>query len=215
MIEARYSIAQTVGGRSRPLLDLRNNPDHAHRFVEAQKAMYDFVADFVIKSISSRRFQTRLSFILKAHKIGFEFIDPQAGQIRTVPVSLTNSAHKPPAQEDVLILLEELCDFISDNARNVTRSYLSAYFLWRMLWIHPFAEGNGSLGRLIAYAIIQISYGSVLHGAKSLPVLLAENREDYYEALADADKYFLVGEVNVVKLEELITRLLKRQLGDI
>lgn len=212
MSEERYSIAQTIGGSNRPLLDLRHNPADAQRFVEAQKAMYDLVADFVSKAISKQKLDMKVSLILKAHKVGFGFVDRHAGQIRNIPVSLTNSAHKPPDHSEVLILLEELCDFTNDNFHNMSRSYISAYFLWRLLWIHPFAEGNGSIGRLFAYAIIQVSYGSILPGAKTLPVLLSENRPEYYAALADADKHFSLGETNVLKLEDLICRLLEEQL---
>ncbi len=212
MNDGRYSVSQTVGGQNLPLLDLTNKPDDVHRFVEAQEAMYDFVAAFVAKAMSEKNLGIKVSSLLKAHKIGYGFIDSNAGQIRNLPVALTNSAHKPPRHEDVLILLEELCDFANDNFRNLSRCYLAAYFLWRLLWIHPFTEGNGSIARLFSYAIIQIDFGSMLPGAKTLPVLLSENRLEYYEALVDADKHYLQSKVNIDKLERLICRLLELQL---
>lgn len=40
--------------------------------------------------------------------------------------------------------------------------HLGAYVLWKLNWIHPFADGNGRTARAVAYVVMSIKLDSLL-----------------------------------------------------
>jgi Fic family protein len=86
--------------------------------------------------------------------------------------------------------------------------------MWRLNWIHPFADGNGRTARILSYVILSIRAGFVLPGAPTIPDQIVDNRTPYFEALDAADAAYKHGRViDLTKMEELITSLLARQLA--
>ena len=92
-------------------------------------------------------------------------------------------AHPDDAREEMQNLLDEIADFITevardDDYRNRSENKLSAvaYFHCRFENIHPFADGNGRVGRLLLNYLLM---------ALDLPPLniAFDTREQYYEAL--------------------------------
>jgi Fic family protein len=45
-----------------------------------------------------------------------------------------------------------------------TPIHLAAYLMWRLNWIHPFADGNGRTSRIISYVVLSIRAGAILPG---------------------------------------------------
>ena len=56
----------------------------------------------------------------------------------------------------------------------------------RLLWIHPFADGNGRVARLMSYAILQDSLGTI--GIWSIARGLARHEPTYKDRLEDCDQ---------------------------
>lgn len=73
--------------------------------------------------------------------------------------------------DEVRELLEELRDVSPENALTA-----AAYFHAKFENIHPFADGNGRVGRLA------MNYLLVLHGHPPI-IIHEENRKEYYDAL--------------------------------
>ena len=93
---------------------------------------------------------------------------------------VTGQSEVDAAPEDVTAemaeLLEELQDIVPDNALTA-----AAYFHAKFENIHPFADGNGRVGRLA------MNYFLVLHGHPPI-VIHEEDRRAYYEALEAWDE---------------------------
>ena len=89
---------------------------------------------------------------------------------------------------------------------------LAAYALWRLNWIHPFTDGNGRTSRALSYLIMCVRLGYRLPGPKSIPELLAENKQPYYDALERADEADRDGRLDLSAMEDLLAGLLAKQL---
>jgi Fic family protein len=85
--------------------------------------------------------------------------------------------------------------------------------MWRLNWIHPFADGNGRTSRILSYVVLSIRAGAVPPGAPTIPDQIVENRGSYFDALDAADAAWLNGKVDVSKMEELLGALLAKQLA--
>ena len=93
-------------------------------------------------------------------------------------------------------------------------TYLAAYALWRLNWIHPFVEGNGRTARAACYYLICMKQGSLLPGKKIVPERIREDRQEYCAALGAADQAWDNGQLDVTRLAEYLAGLLKRQLAE-
>ena len=93
-------------------------------------------------------------------------------------------------------------------------TYLAAYALWRLNWIHPFVEGNGRTARAACYYLICMKHGSLLPGRKIVPERIRESRQRYVDSLRVADQAWERGELDVTPLAEYLADLLKAQLTE-
>jgi Fic family protein len=85
--------------------------------------------------------------------------------------------------------------------------------MWRLNWIHPFADGNGRTSRIVSYVVLSIRAGSFLPGTPTIPDQIVDNRKPYFDALDAADLAFRSGKVDVSEMEELLGSLLANQLA--
>jgi Fic family protein len=85
--------------------------------------------------------------------------------------------------------------------------------LWRLNWIHAFADGNGRTARAVSYVVLSISLNSLLPGTPTIPDQIASDKNPYYEALEAADLGWKeTGQVDVSAMEHLLGMLLAKQL---
>ncbi len=108
--------------------------------------------------------------------------------------------------------VEHLCDYVNDNWEK-SALHLTGYVLWRLNWIHPFADGNGRTARAVSYVVLSVKLDSLLPGSPTIPEQISEDKEPYYKALEAADEVWKgSGTVNVSDLENMIGTMLARQL---
>jgi Fic family protein len=87
--------------------------------------------------------------------------------------------------------------------------------MWRLNWIHPFADGNGRTSRVTSYVVLSIRAGALLPGTPTIPDQIVDNRTPYFNALDAADLAFRDGDrIDVSKMEELLASLLANQLAE-
>ena len=153
-------------------------------------------------------FRLRASTILGLQRIALKGLSAYAGVFRPAGVDIGGSKHKPADAHLVPSRVEEMCDYITDNWTKPP-IHLTAYVLWRLNWIHPFTDGNGRTARAVAYMVLCIRLGYRLPGTKTIPELIAVDKDPYYSALEAAD----AGDLSV--LEKLLAALLAQQLYDI
>lgn len=157
-------------------------------------------------------YRLRLSHILSLHRAALEGISNFAGNFRPAGVEIHGSKHEPPPAHLVPELVEGLCDYVNANWDR-TALHLAAYVMWRLNWIHPFADGNGRTSRALSFTVLCIRSGAVFYGTPSVPDQIVQNRQPYFDALDVADAVWKeTGAVDVSKMEELIEGLLARQL---
>jgi Fic family protein len=135
------------------------------------------------------------------------------GRYREDPIYVGN--HIPPHFKDVPNLMDRFFSIVHENWTTVDHpTYLAAYALWRLNWIHPFVEGNGRTARAACYYLICMKQGSLLPGKKIVPERIRENRAEYYAALGTADQAWHNGQLDVTRLANYLAGLLKDQLAE-
>jgi Fic family protein len=175
---------------------------------------YDLGIQFVQTALDRHATKIRLSLILSLHREALAGISVFAGNFRPAGVKIQGSKHEPPGAHLVPGLVEELCDYVNDNWEKSTPIHLAAYVMWRLNWIHPFADGNGRTSRILSYVVLSIRAGFVLPGAPTIPDQIVDNRTPYFDALDAADDAFRKdGAIDVSKMEELVSGLLATQLA--
>lgn len=156
-------------------------------------------------------FKLRLSHILGLQREALAGISSYAGNFRPAGVAIEGSKHEPPGAHMVPELIEDLCDYVNDNWDR-TAIHLASYVMWRLNWIHPFADGNGRTSRITSYVVLCIRLGSVLPGLPTIPDQITKNRQPYFDALDAADAAYRDGRIDVSKMEELLSGMLAKQL---
>lgn len=181
---------------------------------EASNALeqFDWAMQEVERWIKSGSPNLRVSVLLKLHRSAMDGIDQYAGNFRPAGVAIRGSKHVPVAGDDVPRYVEEMLDYVLENWVEKTAIHLSSYVMWRLNWIHPFADGNGRTSRILSYMILCGKLGQVLPGSRTIPEQISENKGLYYEALEKADISFKKGALNVMAMEGLLEGYLANQL---
>ncbi len=135
-------------------------------------------------------FKLRPSTILTLHREALSGISSYAGLWRPAGVEIQGSKHSPPGAHLVPELVENMCDYVNEQWRDATAIHLAAYLMWRLNWIHPFADGNGRTARMTSYVVMSIKIGGVLAGTPTIPEQIVDNRVPYFDALDEADESF-------------------------
>lgn len=139
--------------------------------------------------------------ILSLHGLVLRMIeDDFAGRIRNGGVRITGANFVPPNATKVSDLLDELIDFVNTNPLGLNDIELATVFHHKLVWIHPFFDGNGRTVRLAMNLILM---------RKGFPpaIILKNDRKKYYEALNQANQG------NYQKLILLMSQALERTLN--
>jgi Fic family protein len=96
---------------------------------------------------------------LTLNRFALEDVNRFAGTFRNSSVTISGSRHQPPNAAKVPELVEDFCDYINANWETKSAIHLSAYALWRINWIHPFADGNGRTARIVSYVVLSAKLG--------------------------------------------------------
>jgi Fic family protein len=125
------------------------------RKAEAEAAnglrQYDSAVQSVHEALERKPFKLRLSLILTFQRKALEGISAYAGVFRPASVKILGSKHEPPGAHLVAALVEGLCDYVNENWNSSTPIHLAAYVMWRLNWIHPFADGNGRTSIILSF----------------------------------------------------------------
>ncbi len=176
MSDDRHSIAETV-------LLLTDPDEIARREAENGLRQFDLALEIIRSFVKDpdRPFKLRSSIILKLHRAALDGIHPLAGTWRNTAVTIGGSGHQPPEAAFVSEEIEHLCDYVNDNW-GLSAVHLAAYVLWKLNWIHPFADGNGRTARAVSYVVFSVKLDSLLPGSPTIPEQIAGDKKPYYKA---------------------------------
>lgn len=152
-------------------------------------------------SIVNEKYTLRSIDILSLHELVLRMIEDEfAGRIRNGGVRITGANFVPPNANKVSDLLDELIDFVNSNPLGLNDIELATVFHHKLVWIHPFFDGNGRTVRLAMNLLLM---------RKGFPpaIILKNDRKKYYEALNQANSG------NYQKLMLLMSQALERTLN--
>jgi Fic family protein len=204
----RHSIAEQL----ELITDLQ---EKARREAENGVRQFNLAINIIREHVkeAERPFRLRSSTILRLHKEVLEGIHLLAGTFRNTAVKIGGSGHQPVDAFLVPEETEHLCEYVNDNWSTKSALHLSAYVLWRLNWIHPFADGNGRTARTVSYVVLSIKLDGLLPGIPTIPDQIASDKSPYYLALEEADDVWkATSEVDVSKLEAMLEGMLAKQL---
>lgn len=174
--------------------------------------LYDYIVSLT-ENHNNPRIICRISTITNMHRIAFNNLSRYAGVFRISKVEITGSRHFPPPVEKIAVLVEDMNEYLLFNWDRASGVHLAAYSLWRLLWIHPFAEGNGVVARAFSYGVVCAKVGFMMPGEPTLPEQIAADRTAYYDALGAADQNWAEGRLDLGELESFIRNALNRQVA--
>lgn len=161
---------------------------------------HDKAIDYLY-SIVNDDYNLRSIDILSLHGLVLRSIeDDFAGRIRNGGVRITGANFTPPNANKVPDLLDELIDFINTNPLELNDIELATVFHHKLVWIHPFFDGNGRTVRLAMNLLL-------MRSGFPPAIILKNDRKKYYEALNQANGG------NYQKLTLLMCQSLERTLN--
>ncbi|MCK5040002.1 MAG: Fic family protein [Candidatus Aenigmarchaeota archaeon] len=159
--ETATLLGQGITPSEKPLRDVKEAEAHMNAFYE----MLDYKKDLSLQTI------------LYFHKKMFESTKQDiAGKIREHQVAIAGSKFLPPFPAEVYPLLVDFFKWYNKNKASLHPVELAALIHLKLVTIHPFADGNGRISRMMM--------NFALH-RKEFPMfnILYEKREGYYNAL--------------------------------
>lgn len=137
----------------------------------------------VFLEMLERRTPISNKILLRWHKNIFNHSKPEiAGKYRAYNVRV--GSHIAPDHREVKKLMNQLVRFINEEIDNINPVELAAIAHYRFEKIHPFADGNGRIGRLLMNHVLWFS---------GYPILIIEykKRNAYYRALENDEERFI------------------------
>lgn len=177
---------------------------------------FDEVIGLINAFIKSRKkYKLRPSTIQSLHRIAIKDIFTCAGNYRNEDndVIIEGSDHEPPDWLLVPGFVEDMCEYVNKGRK--TPIHYSAYVMWRLNWIHPFAGGNGRTTRAVSHLVLCTKLGYIVPGTPSIPEQIVADRDPYYDALTIADNGWKKGKIDVKRFEKLLSDMLAKQLVSI
>lgn len=170
--------------------------------------------DFILKKRKKMKLPITAEFIKEIHLVGFGWIFPKtAGKFRKVEVTVSD--HIPPKYYQLPEFMDSYCKDIKEQLKHLPALnkanfleklvHFLAWAHYRFLWIHPFRDYNGRIGRLL----INIILFNLDLPPIELKVETKSGRKEYIRALKNAD----AGDLS--KLESLIREAIEETTEDL
>ncbi|KKQ45901.1 MAG: Filamentation induced by cAMP protein Fic [Candidatus Moranbacteria bacterium GW2011_GWC2_37_8] len=157
--------------KGKPLKDHLEAKNHQ----EALEYLYDLVEQDKKNTFSE-------NLIRSLNQIVQQNIDKEwAGRYRNSGVIIGGADHKPPEALEIPKLMQNLIGWIGDNKKKMHPVELAGILHHRLVYIHPFFDGNGRTSRLAMNIIL-------MQSGFPLVIVLKNDRKRYYQTLSSADK---------------------------
>jgi Fic family protein len=153
----------------------------------------------VIETMVNSKYRMKAKDILHIHALVLQRIEKEfAGRYRNAGVRITGASFTPPNALKVDALMEDLLDWVN-HENELPVVVRATIFHHRMVWIHPFFDGNGRTVRLIFNLLLmQAGYPPA--------IILQQDRKKYYDALNKSNQG------NYEKLVLMVLQALERSL---
>lgn len=125
--------------------------------------------------------------LLQAHKLMMNDLIKESGRFRSGGVGVFDGkqvVHIAPPADIVPQLIADLFEWYKTSPLHILIK--SCIFHYEFEFIHPFADGNGRIGRM--WHTLLLSQWNSLFAWLPIEELIKDQQQDYYNALAAADK---------------------------
>lgn len=125
--------------------------------------------------------------LLKAHRLMMNELVKESGRFRNGGVGIFEGdklIHAAPPAKYVPQLISDLFEWYKKSTLHILIK--SCIFHYEFEFIHPFADGNGRMGRM--WHTLLLSQWNELFAWLPIEELIKERQQEYYDALAVADK---------------------------
>lgn len=197
-------------------VELVTDPDEkarreAENGIRQTELALEIIRNFV--KDKERPFRLRQSLLLQLNAVALQDIHVFAATYRNGSATVHGSNHEPPPAFRVADDTADLCEYVNTHWTDKSAIHLAAYTLWRVNWVHPFADGNGRTARAASYIVLSIKLDGLLPGTKTIPDQISEDKTPYYDALEKADAVWKQSRrVDVFALEQMLSAMLANQL---
>lgn len=157
--------------KGKPLKDHLEAKDHH----EALEMVYELINYANKPTLSEQLVRTLHKLVVK--KTDEEF----AGKYRTSNVYIGGADHIPPDALQVPADMKRLMPWFAKQQKHLHPIELAALLHHKLVYIHPFFDGNGRTARLVMNVIL-------MRAGYPLAVILKNDRQKYYRALQAADQ---------------------------
>jgi Fic family protein len=130
---------------------------------------------------------TALKDLLAAHRVMLEGLVDEAGKFRTRSVGIAKGkriVHLAPPADRVPGLMKDLLGWLKRTDAHPLIA--GCVFHYELEFIHPFADGNGRIGRL--WQTLILSQWNPLFAFLPVETVIRDQQAEYYKILAACDK---------------------------
>ena len=169
--ETFFVINEGVTIKGKPLRDHLEAKDHQ----EALNYLYDLADQKKHEGILEITIRNLQRLVVK------ETSSDIAGSYRTGNVIIGGASHRPPDAFEISNLMRKAVGWINANEGKLHPVELAALAHHKIVYIHPFFDGNGRTARLLMDLLL-------MRAGYPLAVVLKNDWKKYYETLEAADK---------------------------
>lgn len=167
--------------KGKPLKDHMEAKNHQ----EALEYLYDLVEKDKKNTFSE-------NLIRSLNQIVQQNIDKEwAGRYRNSGVIIGGADRKPPDALEIPRLMLNLVAWVGGNKKKMHPVELASILHHKLVFIHPFFDGNGRTLRLVMNIIL-------MQSGFPLVIILKNDRKKYYQTLSEADKGEYANFVNFI-----------------
>lgn len=218
-IKASNAIEGVVVGGARA----NRIAEGAHRYRNRNEREFAGYRDAIDALMRLDEYETlNIPFVLHLHRLIFEHTDGGGGRLKTDQnlIASYESGRKdviftPVPPERTEFMLSELFDRY-ETAKAEERTHplvLIGALILDFLAIHPVADGNGRLARLLTtYELLAQGYGIACY--VSLEQRIFESKNSYYKALYDSQRHWHDGDHDVWPWISYLSQILSSAYDD-
>ena len=182
-------INEGITIKGKPLKDHLEAKDH-HAALEY---LYELVEHQKRMTLSEHLVRTLHQLVTR------ETEEEWAGRYRESNIIIGGADHTPPDTLDVPLQMRNAMTWFQEQQKKLNVVELAALFHHRLVFIHPFLDGNGRTARLAMNVLL-------MKAGYPLAVILKHDRKKYYRVLGEADKG------NLKPLVQFIAQSVERSL---
>lgn len=169
--ETYWVISEGITIKGKPLKDHLEAKDH----YEALEFVYELIRPGQKVTISEL-------LIRNLHQLVVKKTDEEwAGKYRTGNVMIMGADHQPPDMSALPAEMGALIKWFINNRNRLHVIELAALLHHRLVYVHPFFDGNGRAARLLMNIVL-------MKKGFPLTIILKNDRKKYYRVLALADR---------------------------